>query len=248
MMRFYGYKHWTLEETSRCFNVGKGLKGRADSDRRNHKWHAIVKRYGLRVEICYGPVTNEEACTWEIDNILKEGTFTINHSHDDPIDIGCNFTKGGEGVSGFHHKPGAPYLIRKGKHNPMFGRRGINNPNFGSRRRGQEITCPCGVHKWVKQSRFNAGKGKFCSKRCYVNFHPNKTDKVRIKLKERSISNEARHNMSCAAKRIGQDPEVKRRRSKAQKERIRKPLTLEQRQKRSEALLNAWKLRKNRSL
>lgn len=25
---FYGYKHWTLENVSRCFYVGKGLRGR----------------------------------------------------------------------------------------------------------------------------------------------------------------------------------------------------------------------------
>lgn len=100
-VRFYGYKHWTLEAVPRCFNVGKGVIGRSDVDRgRNHKWHAMVKRLGLRVEVCIGPVTNEEACAWEIEWIAKENTFSTNHSHDDPNDIGCNFTKGGGGVVG----------------------------------------------------------------------------------------------------------------------------------------------------
>lgn len=101
--RFYGYKHWTLEDTPRCFNVGKGLQKRPWQTRnRSHKWRAIVKRFGLRVEVCVGPVTNEEACAWEIEQIAKEGTFSECHLHDSD-DIGCNFTKGGEGVVGRRH-------------------------------------------------------------------------------------------------------------------------------------------------
>jgi len=97
---FYGYKHWTLEEVPRCFNVGKGIKRRASQSRsRNHKWHAIVKRYGLRVEICTDSMTNEQACAWEVETIEKMGTFSTEHSHDS-IDIGCNFTRGGDGSSG----------------------------------------------------------------------------------------------------------------------------------------------------
>ena len=100
-LRFYGYKHWTLEDQPRCFNVGKGLKGRPfQKNNRNHKWLTIVKRYGLRVEICIGPIEHFDACSWEIEWIAKEDTFTINHSHDDPNDIRCNFTRGGEGGFG----------------------------------------------------------------------------------------------------------------------------------------------------
>ncbi len=100
---FYGYKHWTLEMSPRCFNVGKGnLKRPFRKDNRSHKWHAIVKRCGLRVEICIGPVTNEEACAWEIQNIELMGTFSTEHSHESD-DIGCNFTKGGDGLSGWRH-------------------------------------------------------------------------------------------------------------------------------------------------
>ena len=100
--RFYGYKHWTLEDPPRCFNVGKGLINRPTSRRgRNHKWHAIVKCLGLRVEVCIGPVLEEQAIAWEVENIALMGTFSTNHSHDDPIDIGCNLTHGGEGVTGY---------------------------------------------------------------------------------------------------------------------------------------------------
>ena len=97
-MKFYGYKHWTLEDPPRCFNVGKGVKSRPISKRsRNHKWHAIVERLGLRVEVCIGPVTNEEACAWEVKNIASMGTFSTCHDHDNSSDIGCNFTRGGDG-------------------------------------------------------------------------------------------------------------------------------------------------------
>lgn len=101
-LRFYGYKHWTLEDSPRCFNVGKGVISRPSNKRRNHKWHAIVKRFGLRVEVCTGPVTNEEACVWEINNIDKEGTFSTCHEHDNFDDISCNFTRGGGGSVGYH--------------------------------------------------------------------------------------------------------------------------------------------------
>jgi hypothetical protein len=105
---FYGYKHWTLEDPPRCFNVGKGRKKRPFDQhhkRRSHKWHAIVKRLGLRVEVCVGPMEHFDACAWEIAQIAAMGTFSTNHSHDDPIDIGCNFTLGGEGSYGMKHTP-----------------------------------------------------------------------------------------------------------------------------------------------
>ena len=151
---YCGYKHWTLEEISRCFNVGKGLTRRPFSRKnRNHKWHAIVKRYGLRVEICVESLTNFDACAWEIEQIAAMGTFSTNHSHDDPNDIGCNFTKGGDGGPGHRwtdesrakqsasHRGKAPW--NKGKHlsseqklklstlntgekHPMFGKAGHN--------------------------------------------------------------------------------------------------------------------------
>lgn len=108
MTGFFGYKHWTLEETPRCFYVGKGLARRPRSrHQRNHKWHAVVKSLGLRVEVCTGPLTNDEACAWEVANILSEGTFSESHSHHDISDIGCNFTRGGEGAEGYKHTPDA---------------------------------------------------------------------------------------------------------------------------------------------
>jgi hypothetical protein len=180
-MRFYGYKHWTKEPTPRCFYVGKGLKNRPfTSHNRNHKWKSIVKQFGIFVEVCIGPITNDEVCKWDILNILNEKTFTIEHSHTS-LDIGCNFTKGGGGITGWHHKLGS-MPSKEGSKNPQFGKFGINNPKFGHHTKSQEITCPCGKKFWVKQSRINCGKGKFCSKQCYIDNHPNKNPIVGQKI------------------------------------------------------------------
>ena len=98
---YVGYKHWTTEDVPRCFYVGKGKSARPFARiGRNHKWHAIVKRYGLRVEICTESVEHFAACAWEIENIKLMKTFSTNHSHDDLNDIGCNLTHGGEGAAG----------------------------------------------------------------------------------------------------------------------------------------------------
>ncbi len=111
---FYGYKHWTLEEVSRCFYVGKGGKYRPHCQRRSHKWHAVVKRFGLRVEVCVGPVTNEEACAWEVEQIAQMKTFSTCFKHDTD-DIGCNFTLGGEGATGRVHSEEAKRKIREAR-------------------------------------------------------------------------------------------------------------------------------------
>lgn len=103
-MTYHVYRHWTLEPNPRCFNVGKGLGNRPYSNRsRNHKWHAIVKRYGLRVEVCSSFDDNDLACQAEIALINEMKTFSECHDHDNPDDIGCNFTRGGEGAPGYHH-------------------------------------------------------------------------------------------------------------------------------------------------
>ncbi len=100
-VEYYGYRHWTLENPPRQFNVGKGLAGRANSHHgRNHKWHAVVERYGLSVEVCTDPMEHFDACAWEIKTIAETNAFTTNHSHDDLDDIRCNFTRGGEGAAG----------------------------------------------------------------------------------------------------------------------------------------------------
>ncbi len=157
--RFYGYKHWTIENIPRCFNVGKGIKGRSSQVKnRNHKWHAIVKRFGLHVEVCIGPVSNEKACIWEIETISEMKTFSTNHSHDDMNNIGCNFTLGGEGTPGrvksiaerTHHS-----IMMKGKSSPnkgktmsdMFGNQICVGNRVAYASRGREFDLPQRWHR-----------------------------------------------------------------------------------------------------
>jgi hypothetical protein len=97
--RFYGYKHWTIEKLPRCFYVGKGLRKRPYSLLRSKKWHDVVSQYGLHVEICVSSLTNEEACLWEIENILKEQIFS-RCTRLTENDIKCNLTTGGDGTPG----------------------------------------------------------------------------------------------------------------------------------------------------
>lgn len=155
---FYGYKHWTLETVPRCFNIGKGKIKRPFEVKygRNHKWHAIVKRFGLRVEVCVGPVTNEEACAWEIEQIALEKTFTINHSHDDLNDIGCNLTKGGDGATGYYHNEKSREKIRQSalgntrclgrivneetRNKLSKSKMGVKNPKLSAKLKGRVLT------------------------------------------------------------------------------------------------------------
>lgn len=96
---YYGYKHYTLD--GKCFYVGIGFHKRAfDVRSRNHKWKSVVKRYGLRIEICVGPLNRDDICEWEIQNIVIEKTHSMCHSHDSD-DLGCNFSLGGDVNRGY---------------------------------------------------------------------------------------------------------------------------------------------------
>lgn len=126
-VRFYGYKHWTLEETPRCFYVGKGRQKRPFSSARwrSAKWRAVVARLGLRVEVCVGPVTDREAIAWEVENIKFEGTFTTSYSTNEGTDIGCNFTLGGDGASGYVFTSEALAKL-SGANNHQYGKPSAN--------------------------------------------------------------------------------------------------------------------------
>jgi len=105
MRRFFGYKHWTLENNPRCFYVGKGLEGRAQwlkQRSRKHRW--VQETLGCRIEVCsefFTETAEIDALQWEVENIVIENSYTTQYAHT-LDDIRCNFTKGGEGVTGNH--------------------------------------------------------------------------------------------------------------------------------------------------
>ena len=186
---YFGYKHWTLEDPPRCFNVGKGGSGRAgQKSSRNHKWHAISKHLGLRVEICVKFMchnhehgigekcqANENARAWEIEQIVAMDTFSTNHSHDDPNDIGCNFTLGGEGLSGWHHSEETIRKIRAGNLGKVCVTKGMPRTDADKRKISQALK---GVLKGRKltpehvRNRTLAQTGKRrCCRICHVPGH-----------------------------------------------------------------------------
>src|SRR3990167_5212209 len=95
----YVYKHWTLEEMPRCFYVGKGQDKRAWDVRRSKKWRNISAKHGIRVEIFQRFELHSEALTCEVSTIIHESTYHF----DNPLGIGCNFTRGGDGSVGMKH-------------------------------------------------------------------------------------------------------------------------------------------------
>ncbi len=215
-MRFYGYKHWTVEDTPRCFYVGRGVINRSKSHNgRNHKWHAIIKRFGLRVEVCIGPVTNEEANVWEIETIALMKTFSSNHLHDDPNDIGCNFTKGGEGITGWTHSDEAKrknsasnQVSCSGENNGMFGKHHSEETRkkIGDNQRGWHHSEETKIKLAEHAKRLHTGKKR--SKKTRQNMSNsrlgkspwNKGKKLGKRKIKRVFSEQARKNISEARK------------------------------------------------
>ena len=91
---FYVYTHST--DDGIVFNVGKGKRKRAWCTHRSNKWHRIVGRHGLNVEIVWKTDSEAEAFAYEIQLISHFGTFTREHGDEN---IFCNFTPGGVGGS-----------------------------------------------------------------------------------------------------------------------------------------------------
>ena len=181
-VRFFGYKHWTLEDVPRCFYVGKGLRKRPYSDRRSDKWHAIVQRFGLRVEICVGPVTDVEACDWEIRNIVLERTFSNDFRHD-VDDIGCNFTAGGDGVRDRNVSADARKRIgdaQRGK-----PKDGVTRKKISDALKGRKLSDE--TRQKMSQAHFGVPLSETNKQNLWIN-------------RSRSFSDDHRQNLSLAAK------------------------------------------------
>jgi hypothetical protein len=79
--------------------VGKGNEGRTRNPERNGKHRHVRKTYGLRREVVFTSDDENDCFRREIELVAEHHTYVH-----DPLaaDVACNFTKGGEGVSGWH--------------------------------------------------------------------------------------------------------------------------------------------------
>ena len=92
---FYVYVDWTLEESPRAFYVGKGQEERLKHLARNTYHSRISQKYGVKREILFSTWDESFAFEEEIRLIALHKTYFYEN------DFGANFTRGGEGSSGF---------------------------------------------------------------------------------------------------------------------------------------------------
>lgn len=96
---FYVYLHRTVD-TGRIFYVGKGRARRAQTRcGRSELWTRIATKHGFTVEFVAKGLTESVAFALETETIARYTGL-------------CNFTDGGEGISGYRHTPETCERIR----------------------------------------------------------------------------------------------------------------------------------------
>lgn len=98
-MAFYTYIDWTLEASPRPFYVGKGNEARMRNPERNRKHRYVRSTFGYRREVVLVSNNETECFRKEVELIAEHHTFV---NDEQASDVACNFTRGGEGVSGWH--------------------------------------------------------------------------------------------------------------------------------------------------
>jgi hypothetical protein len=93
----------------RPFYVGKGKQKRIKFDKRNSKHTFVRKQYGYSREIVLVSEEEQECFLKEIELIAIHHTYYLDP---EASDIACNFTMGGEGISGWHHKEETILLMK----------------------------------------------------------------------------------------------------------------------------------------
>lgn len=97
---FYVYLHKRLD-TEEVFYVGKGSGRRAYvRSGRNALWSRIAAKHGFSVEIIHLGLTETQAFSAEESEIAQRS----------PI---CNFTFGGDGISGYRHTDATKMVLRE---------------------------------------------------------------------------------------------------------------------------------------
>jgi hypothetical protein len=120
-MKFYVYVDSTQEETPRPFYVGKGNSKRLDKLERNKFHDSISKKYGLSRTVVFETEHEQEALDKEIELISELKTYFF----DNDESWGANFTKGGEGISGYVFTEEQKMILSEacsGDKNGMFGK------------------------------------------------------------------------------------------------------------------------------
>ncbi len=120
-MKFKTYVDYTLEEFPRPFYVGKGIASRVMTFKRNKLHKSIANKYGISRQIVFETNDEKEALAKEIELISLYKT----HVNGETGRWGANFTKGGEGVSGYVYSDEQKRLMsemRQGEKHPMWGK------------------------------------------------------------------------------------------------------------------------------
>ena len=102
MRIFQVYEDWTLEASPRCFYVGKGDDRRVQLVKRNGLHTRTSKRLGFQRVVIFETASEVDALNLEIAKIAEHHTYVHDPSYNG---VGCNFTKGGDGVTGKRHTP-----------------------------------------------------------------------------------------------------------------------------------------------
>jgi len=99
MTIFHTYIDWTLEDLPRAFYIGKGNEYRTRNPERNQKHKHVRNTFGHRREIVFSSQDEQECLDHEVQLIQEHHTFYLDEHADK--DIACNFTKGGDGATGW---------------------------------------------------------------------------------------------------------------------------------------------------
>lgn len=125
---FYVYIHRKATDGS-VFYVGKGSGRRAFwKNGRNKHWHAIVNKYGYEVFLIAQSLTENEAFKIERDTIAYYGRSNL-----------CNYTDGGDGISGARRSDQLKELMRQKMLGRQFSAETIEKMRQSARNRGPEF-------------------------------------------------------------------------------------------------------------
>lgn len=145
MTAFFTYIDWTLESTPRPFYVGKGTSHRVQLIQRNRKHTNVAAKYGHRREVVLMTSVEQIAIEHEVSLICELKTYH------ELCDIGCNFTLGGEGISGYKHSDDAKRRMSRlgSKHTPE------TREKMSQVKRGKKPTAACEANTGRRRKPFS---------------------------------------------------------------------------------------------